>query len=209
MKELIKKEEPVASEPDALTLCLGRWMGRREAFGLVAGRCAAADIETLRQIREQKLYKPKRHSWAECCLLDLHVARRSADREIGYLEEFGPEFFHVRQMAHITAKEYRSIASHITPEGVCLNGTTVPLLPENSEQVTAAVTELLKQIEAKEPKRAQVSFDAALKRCQTVTGMLEALPEPLDVQQRMDLAKAIAELRTAAAGLGVAVFDRR
>jgi len=39
--------------------------------------------------------------------------------------------------------------------------------------------------------------------------MLEALPEPLDVQQRMDLAKAIAELRTAAAGLGVAVFDRR
>ena len=209
MKELIKKEKPAASEPDELSLCLDRWMGRREAFGLVAGRCAAADIETLRQIREQKLYKPKRHSWAECCLLDLHVARRSADREIGYLEEFGPEFFHVRQMAHITAKEYRSIASHITPEGVRLNGTTVPLLPENSQQVTAAVTELLKQIEAKAPKRAPVSFDAALKRCQAVTEMLSAIPEPLDVHQRMDLANAIAELRTAAAGLGVVVFDRR
>jgi hypothetical protein len=209
MKNLIKSEEPANGEADDLSLCLGRWMGRREAFGLVAGRCAAADIETLRQIREQKLYKQKRHSWAECCTLDLHVARRSVDREIGYLEEFGPEFFHIRQMAHIAAKEYRSIASHITPEGVHLNGTTVSLLPENSQQVAAAVTELLKQIEPKEPKRAPVSFDAALKRCQTVIGMLEALPGPLDVNQRMDLGSAIAELRTAAAGLGVAIFDRR
>src|SRR6266705_108061 len=105
MKELVKNDEPAPSEPDLLSLCLNRWMGRREAFGLVAGRCAAADIETLRQIREQKLYKQKRSTWAECCALDLHVARRSVDREIGYLEEFGPEFFHVRQMAHITARE--------------------------------------------------------------------------------------------------------
>ena len=51
--------------------------------------------------------------------------------------------------------------------------------------------------------------DAASQRCQTVTGMLEALPEPLDVQQRMDLGDAVAGLRKAAAGLGVAVFDRR
>jgi hypothetical protein len=131
------------------------------------------------------------------------------DREIGYLEEFGPEFFHVRQMAHIAAKEYRGIASHITPEGIHLNGTTVPLLPENSQQVMAAVVELLRQIEPKEPKRAPVSFDAALQRCHTVIGMLEALPEPLDVHRRMDLGNAIAELRSAAAGLGVAIFDRR
>ena len=209
MKNMIKSEEPANGEADDLSLCLGRWMGRREAFGLVAGRCAAADIETLRQIREQKLYKQKRPSWAACCTLDLHVARRSVDREIGYLEEFGPEFFHVRQMAHIAPKEYRSIASHITPEGVHLNGTTVPLLPENTQQVTAAVVELLKQIEPKVPKRVLVAFDAALKRCQTVTGMLEALLEPLDVEQRMDLGSAVADLRTAAAGLGVTIFDRR
>ena len=85
----------------------------------------------------------------------------------------------------------------------------MPLLPENSQQITAAVVELLKQIEPKDKKRRPVSFDAALKRCQTVTGMLEALPEPLDVYQRMDLGSAIADLRTAAAGLGVAMFDRR
>ena len=209
MNEAIENQEPATGESDPLSLELGRWMGRREAFALMAGRCAAADVETLRQIREQKLFKPVRPSWVEFCTLDLHVARRSVDREIGYLVEFGPEFFHVRQMAHITPREYRAIACHITKEGVHLNSTTVALLPENSQEVTAAVAELLKRIEPKEHKPAPVSFDAALKRCHTVTEMLEALPEPLDVQQRMDLGAAVAGLRKAAAGLGVAVFDRR
>jgi len=208
VNERIQKEQSMAREPDELTLCLNRWMGRREAFGLVAGRCAAADIETLRQIRERKLYKPKRNSWAECCTLDLHVARRSVDREIGYLQEFGPEFFHIRQMAQISAREYRGIAHHISPEGVRLNGTTVPLLPENSQQITAALTELLKQIEATELKQGPVSFDAALKRCQSVKGMLEALPQPLDADQQMDLAEALAGLRAAAEALGVNCANR-
>ena len=207
MKELIKNEEPAPGEPDLLTLKLGQWIGRREAFALVAGRCAAADIETLRQIREQKLYKVWNGTWAGYCTHDLHVARRSVDREIGYLEEFGPDFFHVRQMTHISPNEYRVIASHITPNGVRLNGTAVALLPENSQEVTAAIAGLLKQIGPKEPKPARVSFEAALKRCHTVTEMLGALPEPLDVSQRMDLGNAIAELRTAAARLGVAVFN--
>jgi hypothetical protein len=39
MKNPIKSEEPANGEADDLSLCLGRWMGRREAFGLVAGRC--------------------------------------------------------------------------------------------------------------------------------------------------------------------------
>ena len=79
------------------------------------------------------------------------------------------------------------------------------LLTENSQEITAAVAELLKRIEPKEHKPAAVpvSFDAALKRCHTVTGMLEAMPEPLDVHQKPDLASAITELRKAAAGLGV------
>jgi len=83
------------------------------------------------------------------------------------------------------------------------------LLPENIPQVSAAVAALLKRIEPKERRPVAVSVDAALKRCHTVTGMLGLMPEPLDVNQRLDLGAAIAELRSAAAGLGVAVFDRR
>ena len=111
-------------------------------------------------------------------------------------------------MTHISPKEYRAIASDISPEGVRLKGTAVALFPENSQEVTAAIAELLQQIELKQPKRAPGSFEAALKRCHTVTEMLEALPESLDVRQRMGLGHAIAALRTAAAGLGVAIFNR-
>ncbi|HUI80868.1 MAG TPA: hypothetical protein VLY24_23240 [Bryobacteraceae bacterium] len=34
---------------------LGTWLGRKQAFGLMAGKCSAADAECLRNIREQKL----------------------------------------------------------------------------------------------------------------------------------------------------------
>jgi len=209
MKNEIMKTELVPAETVTDPRELHEWIGRREAFALLAGRCAAADIESLRRIREQKLYKQYREKWADFCTLDLHVARRSVDREIAYLQEFGPEFFHVRQMAHITPLQYRAIAAHVNVEGVHLNGTTVPLLPENSRQVAEAVGQLLNQIESKEPKRSPAKFDSALKRCQTVTEMLEDLEEPLDPSQRMELAHAIAHLRTAAAVLGVVVMDRR
>jgi len=38
---------------------LGQWMGRKQAFSLVAGKTAAADVECLRHIREKKLYAAK------------------------------------------------------------------------------------------------------------------------------------------------------
>jgi hypothetical protein len=73
-------ETPGPSEPDLLSLDLGRWMGRREAFGLMAGRCSAADAENLRRIRDEKLYKRLKCTWAEYCMRHLNVERRSVDR---------------------------------------------------------------------------------------------------------------------------------
>ena len=59
------------------------------------------------------------------------------------LDEFGPTYFHVAQMTHVTAEEYRAIAPHVSADGLRLDGDVVALLPENSEQVSAAVAELL------------------------------------------------------------------
>ena len=44
---------------------LGTWMGRKQAFTSLAGRCSAADAECLRQIRDQKQYRALRMIWAE------------------------------------------------------------------------------------------------------------------------------------------------
>jgi hypothetical protein len=202
----IENGKPVPGEPDLLSLDLGRWMGRREAFGLMAGRCSAADAESLRRIRDEKLYKRLNCTWAEYCMRHLNVERRSVDRAIGYLQEFGPAFFHVTQLTHIGPKDYRSIAPNIGQDGVMLDGTAVTLLPENSQEVSSAVAELLKRIERKE-KSAALPFDAALKRCQAVAAMLEALPGALNGRQKLDLAAVVAEIGKAAAALGVLVFE--
>jgi hypothetical protein len=146
-------------------------------------------------------------TWAEYCTRHLQVERRSVDRAIGYLQEFGPAFFHITQLTHIGPKDYRAIASNIGQDGVTLDGTAVTLLPENSQEVSSAVAELLKRIERKDRKPMTVPFDAALKRCQAVAAMLEALPSGLDGRQKSDLAAAVAEIGKAAAALGVLVFE--
>lgn len=128
--------------PDTETqnLTLDRWLGRREAFGIIAGRCSAAELESLRRIRDEKLYRGRAHNWDEFCSQHLGVSRRNIERHIRYLEEFGPAYFHISQLMHITADEYRAIAPHVSEEGVQLDGNIVALLPENSEEVTAAVS---------------------------------------------------------------------
>ena len=38
-------------------LDLGTWLGRRQAFAVMAGRCSAADAKCLRELRDTKKYK--------------------------------------------------------------------------------------------------------------------------------------------------------
>jgi hypothetical protein len=48
-------------------LDLGTWLGRKQAFGLMAGKCSAADAECLRNIRENKLYRCLQLNWDNFC----------------------------------------------------------------------------------------------------------------------------------------------
>src|SRR5437588_8355370 len=47
---------------------LGQWLERKEAFGLIAGKTAAAEVECLRQTRDGNLFRAKTNDWAEFCL---------------------------------------------------------------------------------------------------------------------------------------------
>jgi hypothetical protein len=51
----VKEDNPVFE--------LGTWVGRRQAFGLIANKCSAADAECLKQIRESKSYKSVAATW--------------------------------------------------------------------------------------------------------------------------------------------------
>jgi hypothetical protein len=176
MKKVVKAVDPASEE-------LGRWLGRREAFAMVAGRSSAAEAESLRRVRDGKLYRNLGLTWDEFCKSRLGVSRQHIDRTLRLLDEFGPAYFHVAQMAHVTPDEYRAIAPHVGEDGVRVDGAVIALLPENSEQVSAAVGELLKREKPEGKPPAKMTFDTVMKRCQALHEALVML-EPLDRVQR-------------------------
>ncbi len=205
MNEADKIEDLVTAGADPQGIELGKWMGRREAFGLIAGRCSAAEIESLRQIRDGKLYQELSCTWDEFCAAELHLTSRTVDREIGYLKRFGPAFFTLRQLARVSVREYAAIAAQISEEGVHVNGTVVALLPENSGKLAEALETLRKRNESAEPVAAPPGFDTVLQRFRTASRGLRSFEGGLDVQQMHALARELADVLSAAAARGIAV----
>jgi hypothetical protein len=209
VNEVEKIENPEPGTNNASSFNLGQWMGRREAFGLIAGRCSAAEIEIVKKIRDEKLYQSYSRDWEEFCPRHLHAVRRSVDREISYLQRFGPAFFTVRQLTHVSVREYEAIAGHITEQGVHVDGAVIPLHSDATDQLSTALEELLKRVGARDRQAEPVAFEALLKRCRTTASQLQSLDCDLDAAQRLELGDAVAQIRAAAAGLGITVWDRR
>jgi hypothetical protein len=63
MNELLDSQESVPVKTEPAGIDLGMWLGRREAFGLIAGRCSAAEGEVMARIREQKLFLDYHCDW--------------------------------------------------------------------------------------------------------------------------------------------------
>jgi len=127
---------------DAGEFQLGMMLGTRKAFAAVAGRCSAADAECLRRICDQKLYLSRAASWEEFCPEYLGLSNRHANRIIRNLEEFGPDYFELAQLTRITPGQFRAIAPAIREKNIHVDGQAIALIPENSERVAAAVSEL-------------------------------------------------------------------
>src|SRR6476659_2848269 len=140
---------------------LGRWSGQRDAFAAIAGKCSAAQAEALRRIRDEKLYLALEPTWEDFCSKRLGASRRNIERFLSRLHEFGPAYYRVAELMHVTPEEYRAIAPHISLEGVRWEGAVIALLPENREQVAAAVAGLIERVKPAKEK-ASLSFDAML-----------------------------------------------
>src|SRR5438132_7413756 len=87
------KKIKAPSEAASQAMELGILLGRRQAFATVAGRCTAAQVEAMRRMRDSKLYLSVAANWGEYCSNVLKMTGRNANLLIGYLNEFGPEYF--------------------------------------------------------------------------------------------------------------------
>ena len=183
--ELLKEQSH-----DAELFDLGQWMGRKQAFGLISGKTAAADIECLRQIRDKKLYRVKGVDWAGFCQQYAGVTRSYADRLIRQLENLGPNYFHLSQIVRISAADYRQIAPLINEGGIAYGDEQIPISPENSPKIFEAVNALRSALPPKEevPK----GITAVRQRLESAIAALNrVLENELDDAEREELAETV------------------
>ncbi len=130
----------------AALLELGVALGQSHAFGMVAGRCSAAQAEGIRRLRDEKLFKQCCEKWEDFCPQYLKMSRAEADRMIRLLEEFGPAYFELTQLTRVSAETYRALQPAIRDGSLHYQGEVIEITPENSRRVAAAVAELRRAI---------------------------------------------------------------
>jgi len=181
-------------------LDFGKWLGRRQAFSLVAGRCSAADAICLRDLRESKKYKLLGLTWEEACKQCVGICRSAADQIIRDLEEFGPDYFVIAQVTGISVNEYRRIQGSVSGHALLHAGEEIPVAVENAPRLIAAVDALRREAaEAPAPPAdteadAERSFARAGRALRTGLAELDKLRlMPLGIGGRMRLQSAIGE----------------
>src|SRR5262249_775065 len=83
-------------------LDIGVLVGQRRAFGMISGRCMAAQADCVRRLRDEKTYLTFAPNWAEFCQRYLKIPKRSADRTIALLKKLGPLYFETAALTGIT-----------------------------------------------------------------------------------------------------------
>ena len=133
---------------------LGAWMGRKQAFASLAGRCSAADAECLRQIRHGKHYRALKLNWEQFCKQEVGVSYITVDKIIRRLEEFGPAYFILTQATGVTENEYRRISSAVHDQKLLHAGEEIAITAENAPKLNAAIEQLRRESAAALPAEA-------------------------------------------------------
>jgi hypothetical protein len=139
------------SAEDVELLDLGSVLGQNLTFGLVAGRCSAAQAASLRRLREERIYKRVAPNWRDFCPQFLKMSRTQADQVIQLLDEFGPAYFELAQLTRVSAETYRAIAPSIRDGVLHSHGDAIDLTVENTRKVAAAIAEFRRTLPVKKP----------------------------------------------------------
>ncbi len=131
-------------------LDLGVFLGRIQAFGLISGRCSAAQAIGVREIYEKKLYKQHCPDWGRFCRDYLNMARSRVQEIINLLNEFGPQYFELSQLTRVSPETYRAIRPALQDGSLHVDGEAIALISGNAARISAAVAEMRK---AAKPQR--------------------------------------------------------
>jgi len=118
---------------------VGEWIGRHEAFSLIANRCLAADAECIKAIRDSGEYKKHTPSWEQFCVERLGMSRPTADQQIECFEQFGENYRRMAEAISISPGTYKLINGSVSEKGLEFRGEYIPIKRENGARLTAAV----------------------------------------------------------------------
>ena len=169
---------------------IGTWVGRRQAFALIAGRCSAADAEILFEIREKKLFRTIEQTWEDFCARRLGMTRSYVDRVIRQFQQLGPNLYKLSCFTRIKPAEYNLIGGALTGEGLAYGGEVIALEPENAPQLAEAVEALRRDSvqEADPGDLAEQSLDKADRAMKSAIAELHRLQAmTLDDARRLKL----------------------
>jgi len=145
----------INQEPEALQAAppeppspfdLGALIGRGQAFGLIANRAVAAQVETLKQIHDSRSFETLGLSWDDFCERHAGISGSHAYRLLQRLDEFGVSYFKLAQIARISPELYRAIAPAVSDDGIEIDGEVVAIVPENGLRIRQAVRRLQEQL---------------------------------------------------------------
>ncbi|HUB77269.1 MAG TPA: hypothetical protein VMB03_00665 [Bryobacteraceae bacterium] len=178
---------------------LGEMIGRRQAFGTIAGRCSAADAECLRRMRDEKLFLTRAETWFDFCPKYLGLSSRAANRVIRNLEEFGPAYFELAQLTRISPEDFRAIAPAVRDRHLHAHGEVIALISENAEKVAAAVAELRRDT-TPAAQAERDAFTSAHRHCkkllEEIHGLVREQPHGASkLLLRSTIREAVVELR--------------
>jgi hypothetical protein len=174
------------------TMELGVWLGRSQAFRLVAAHCGAAEAQSLKAIKDNEAYKELGMNWEDFCGKCVGLHRSNVEEIIRRFEEFGPAYFKLAELMRIKPAAYRRIESAVSPAEECLvvAGEKIPFTRDNVQRLVEAVGAMVRR-KADEDAG---SVDRAAKRLQLAVAQLRGfINKKLDAADRFLLACHVEE----------------
>jgi len=169
---------------------LGKWIGRHQAFNLLSKRCSAADAECLKAMRDSGEYKLSGKTWGEFCETELGVSKAWADRQVQYIEKYGPDYHRTTALVPMSGETYELIADSISGDCLEIEGERIPLTPENRKRIAAAVKKLRDAGEARSlgslRKRTDALLREAREAAQAADKRLELLALLMEVRDGLE-----------------------
>ena len=124
----------------------GAWLGRQQAFAVIASKCSAAQAAALKEMKDSRAYDRLGLTWEEFCPRYVGVSRERADAIIRQYGEFGDAYFRLSQLARISPETYRELAPAIEHDTVEIDGQKIDLTLSNAVRIRAALKKMRDQL---------------------------------------------------------------